>query len=69
MPCTHQFHKLCILKESKCPICRKDLLIAEFPKDLDDSTEGIVCEDWECGFTDDLVDENGKYLYTVFRED
>ena len=53
----------------KCPICRKNLLLAEFPKDLDDSTEGIVCEDWECGFTDDLVDENGKYLYTVFRED
>ena len=48
-----------------CPNCNKELFVAEFSKS-DNCKLGVACEDIEdCGFTDDLVDENGKYLYTV----
>ncbi len=41
------------------------MVVAEFSKS-DNCKLGVACEDIEdCGFTDDLVDENGKYLYTV----
>ena len=50
----------------KCPDCKKELLVAEFDLNGKD-TLGVACEDMNCGFTNDIVDENGKYLYTIIK--
>ncbi len=56
-----------LIKE-KCPSCKGQLMVIEFPHPIirDDSIPGVGCEE-DCGFLDDLYENDGSTSYTILK--